>query len=126
MLSELSDSAGLNVPLAIILAVFNIPLYWVLYRAFFTDVDELVDAIKFWITPQSSPPFVVSIGMISGLSSNYFYWSSDAPGWFWSSMGGTEATSRVAAACDPKILCAFHDNIISPAFLAVIAGELGP
>ena len=47
-----SDSAGFNVPLAILLAVVNIPLYWILYRTLFTDVDELADAIKFWITPE--------------------------------------------------------------------------
>lgn len=47
-----SDTAGLNVPLAILLAVLNIPLYWILYRTLFTDLDELVDAIKFWITPE--------------------------------------------------------------------------
>lgn len=52
MLSELSDSGDLNVPLVIFLTVLNIPLYWILYRTLFTDVDELADAIKFWITPE--------------------------------------------------------------------------
>lgn len=47
-----SDSTGVNVSLVILLAVVNIPLYWCLYRALFTDVDELADAIKFWITPE--------------------------------------------------------------------------
>ena len=47
-----SYSTGVNVPLVILLAVANIPLYWLFYRALFTDVDELADAIKFWITPE--------------------------------------------------------------------------
>jgi len=47
-----SDSAGLNVPLALVLVLVNVPLYWILYRALFTDVDELADAIKFWVTPE--------------------------------------------------------------------------
>lgn len=47
-----SDSTGVNVPLIILLAVVNIPLYWLFYRALFADVDELADAIRFWITPE--------------------------------------------------------------------------
>lgn len=49
---ELADFGGFNVPLAILLAVISIPLYWLLYRFLFEDVDELADAIKFWITPE--------------------------------------------------------------------------
>jgi hypothetical protein len=48
----LSDYAGVNVPLVILLAVVNIPIYWLLFRTLFDDVDELFDAIKFWITPE--------------------------------------------------------------------------
>jgi hypothetical protein len=52
MFTDLSDTTGFNVPLAILLALANTPLYWVLYRALFTDLDELAEAIKFWITPE--------------------------------------------------------------------------
>lgn len=46
-----SDATGINLPLVLCLAVINIPFFWILYWALFSDVDELVDAIKFWITP---------------------------------------------------------------------------
>lgn len=47
----LPEIDGFNVPLAIVLFFANIPLYWLLYRALFDDVDEFADAVKFWITP---------------------------------------------------------------------------
>lgn len=46
------DSAGFNVPLAVLLAAVNLPVYWLLYRILFEDLDELAGAIKFWITPE--------------------------------------------------------------------------
>lgn len=52
MLSELNDAAGINVLLAILVVVANVPLYWLMYRILFDDVDELADAIKFWFTPE--------------------------------------------------------------------------
>jgi len=33
------------------LVVVNGPLYWVLYRVLFEDLDELWEAIRFFITP---------------------------------------------------------------------------
>ena len=40
-----------NFLLLAILAVVNAPAYWMLYKLLFTNVDELVEAIRFYFTP---------------------------------------------------------------------------
>lgn len=33
------------------LAVVNIPVYYLLYRQFYQDAQEFIDAIRFWVKP---------------------------------------------------------------------------
>lgn len=41
----------MSTPGWIILAVVNLPVYFVLGRLFFSDWDEFWEALRFWITP---------------------------------------------------------------------------
>ena len=45
------DGSEWNFVLVAILAVVNAPVYWVLYKLLFTDFEEFVEAIRFYVTP---------------------------------------------------------------------------
>ena len=35
----------------IILGMLNIPLYWFLGKVFFKDLDDFLESVRFWLTP---------------------------------------------------------------------------
>jgi len=35
----------------IILAMLNIPLYWLMAKVFFKDLDDFLESVRFWFTP---------------------------------------------------------------------------
>ena len=51
MESSIVNAPWFDAALVAGLVVANTPLYWVLYRILFEDLEELWGAIRFWLTP---------------------------------------------------------------------------